>query len=84
MLKQRTSRNNRHQPQDPVKEMEQFYLNQYYRTVSNNSAPMQHPSHPFPIHNKMGVHNSTVNPYQIQELERRISQIEQYLGFHNR
>lgn len=70
-------RQQRNQPQNPISDMEQFYLNQYFQTHGANNAlgPTVPPeayqnNHRFP----------PVDNPNLQQLEQRIARIEQYLG----
>ena len=71
MLKPKRPR--RGQPvQNPISDMEQFYLNQYFQSMPNPSGPMP-PKHPHATHH--GNFRAAT-----PDLEMRIARIEQYLG----
>lgn len=70
-------RQRRNQPQNPISDMEQFYLNQYFQThgVNHAGGPTVPPeayqnSHRFP----------PIEVAYLHQLEQRITRIEQYLG----
>ena len=76
MFKPRRQRNQT-QNQNPISDMEQFYLNQYFRSQPNNHSP--HPSaHPYA--NQASDRFPPIEFARIHQLELRIAQIEQYLG----
>ncbi|MCL2559956.1 MAG: hypothetical protein FWE07_05660 [Turicibacter sp.] len=74
----RPPRPSRNQPQNPISDMEQFYMNQYFQT--RGSHPTSGPTLP----PEAGLHHSRFPPVEfayLNHLEQRIAQIEQYLGF---
>ena len=78
MFKPRQPRQKRNQPQNPISEMEQFYLNQYFQTSGNpqTTGPLM-PS-------EASQNNQRFPPVEfarLHQLEQRIARIEQYLGF---
>jgi len=75
MFKPRRQRNQ--QPQNPISDMEQFYLNQYFQTHGIN--PTIGPA--IPPHAQQNNHRfPPAEMAQLQQLEQRIAGIEQYLG----
>ena len=80
MLKPKRPR--RGQPvQNPISDMEQFYLNQYFR-----SAPTQYGPGPtmHPFANRNVMQQPAMEMAKLHELEMRIARIEQQLGFGQR
>ena len=76
MFKPRRQRNQQ-QPQNPLSEMEQFYLNQYFRQQPTHYTP-EPLAHPYATQT-----NDRFPPIEfarIHQLELRVAQIEQYLG----
>ncbi|MCL1989587.1 MAG: hypothetical protein FWG67_01730 [Defluviitaleaceae bacterium] len=80
MFKPRQQRAGRNQqPQNPISDMEQFYLHQYFGPQAGSPPtppPMKHPyatdvAHPSPY----------LELEKLQQLELRIARIEQSLGF---
>ena len=75
MFKPRQSRRNPVQSQSPISDMEQFYLNQYFRAHPNPLPTQQvYPSQP---------HSQRFPPIELarlSQLESRIARIEDYLG----
>lgn len=70
-------RQQRNQPQNPISDMEQFYLNQYFQTQGIN--PVGGPTIPPEAHQN----NYRFPPMEMQnlhQLEQRLTRIEQYLG----
>ena len=76
MFKQRRQRQ-QHQPQNPISDMEQFYLNQYFRSQPSNHAPHP-PSQPYP--HQTNDRFPPIEFARLHQLELRVTQIEQYLG----
>ena len=76
MFKQRRGRQ-QSQPQNPISDMEQFYLNQYFRSQPN--SPVPHPSsHPYA--NQPSDRFPPIEGARLHQLELRVAQIEHYLG----
>ena len=79
MFKQRRQREQ--SVPNPIADMEQFYLNQYFNSQTNGFAPYG------PPHQSVHPHaNQTRNRFppiefaRMHQLELRIARIEQYLG----
>ena len=71
------SRQHPHQPQNPISDMEQFYLHQYFQTpgTTSTAGPAMPPG--------ATQNNHRVPPTAIAslaQLEQRIARIEQHLG----
>ena len=78
MFKSRRQRPQRNmQPANPISDMEQFYLNQYFRSQPSNHSPHP-PAHPYA--NQASDRFPPIELARIHQLELRIAQIEQYLG----
>jgi len=76
MLKPKRPR--RGQPiQNPISDMEQFYLNQYFRQAPSNFGPGP-AAHPFA--NRGAERLSPLEVTKLHELEMRINRIEQFLS----
>lgn len=78
MFKPRRQRVPRNQPApNPIADMEQFYLNQYFRPHSN--GPIPNPAaHPYA--NPTSDRFPPIEFARMHQLELRIARIEQYLG----
>ena len=62
---------------NPIADMEQFYLNQYFGSQANSFAP--HPAaHPYA--NQTSDRFPPLEFARMHQLELRITRIEQYLG----
>jgi len=66
------------QPPNPISDMEQFYLNQYFQSQSNGYIPNPPPVHPYTNQTNDRVLPMTLT--NTNQLEVRIARIEQYLG----
>jgi len=73
MFKSKNPRNGHTSPQNPVSDMEQFYLQQYF------VGPM-HPSPHTPYPTGNSDRFPPVDLTRIHQLELRITRIEEYLG----
>lgn len=72
--RQRSSRN---QPKNPISDMEQFYLNQYFqtRTIDHTTGP-NIPPEAYQSHSNF----PPIERSSLHQLEQRLTRIEQYLG----
>lgn len=78
MFRPRRQRFLRNQPPpNPVSDMEQFYLNQYFRSQPGGFAH-QPTAHPYA--NQTSDRFPPIEFARIHQLELRIARIEQYLG----
>ena len=76
MLKPKRPR--RGQPiQNPISDMEQFYLNQYFRQAPSNFGPGP-AVHPYA--NRSTERLPSIEATKLHELEMRIARIEQFLN----
>ena len=79
MFKPRRQRNHQSQNLNPISDMEQFYLNQYFQSQLGGYIP--NPSaHPNVIQANDRSSFSQAESTNFQQLELRIARIEQYLG----
>ena len=72
------ARGRRNQPQqNPISDMEQFYLHQYFGQGANRQMPppIQHP------HTAPSAPMQQIDLAKLHQLELRIARIEEYLGF---
>ena len=77
MFRQRRQRHGRNlPPPNPIADMEQFYLNQYFRSYPG--VPEPYPYHPY--QNQTSDRFPPIEFARLHQLELRISRIEQYLG----
>jgi len=79
MLKPKRPR--RGQPvQNPISDMEQFYLNQYFRSAPSTygQGPTMHP-----FANRNATQQPAMEASKLHELEMRIARIEQMLGIYS-
>ena len=77
MFKPRRPRGGRNQPQNPISDMEQFYLNQYFQ--AHRATPTSGPAVPPEAYQN----NHRFPPIEftyLHQLEQRIERIEHYLG----
>ena len=77
MFKPKRGRHQRTQPQNPISEMEQFYLHQYFQSNPNSYTP--HPS-AHPHANQSNDRFPPIEFARLHQLELRIARLEQYLG----
>jgi len=77
MLKPKRPRRQQ-QVQNPISDMEQFYLNQYFQSAPSTfgSGPTRHP-----FANTSSERIPSIEATKLHELEMRITRIEQFLGF---
>ena len=79
MLKPRQPRQRRNQPaQNPVSDMEQFYLNQYFQ--SRSPYPSAGPTVPSSAQQPSSHRFPPIEMAYLNQLEQRVKHIEQYLG----
>ena len=75
-------RRNRQSPQNPISDMEQFYLHQYfYNTGVMNPTFKFTPPPPSPHQNNYRF--PPIEFARFHQLEQRVARIEQYLGLSN-
>ena len=76
MFRSRRQRYERNQPPpNPISDMEQFYLNQYFRSNPGESGPYPF-GHPYQSNDRF----PPIEFARLHQLELRIARIEQYLG----
>ena len=77
------------QPQNPVADMEQFYLNQYFQSESHPHVPGASFPPPQPLHDhltgrvppQLARSGPPIEMARLHQLEQRLLRLEQHLGF---